>query len=242
VPAYRAVVFDFFGTLTLAVRRGPAHAAVARSVGCDPAEFTALLDRTFRDRATGRFGSAIESLRQVARTLGAHPSERDLRAAAWARVAALRMDTRLRPQAVPLLRAVRARGLRTALVSDCTHELPGFQPALPVTPLLYTCAYSVEVGACKPSPGMYLAACDRLDVAPDECLYVGDGGGRELTGASALGMTAIRLAAPDLAGHLTFAPDLAWSGRQVYRLQDTLLMLARTPVPGIPDLVAARSR
>ena len=51
---------------------------------------------------------------------------------------------------------------------------------------------------------MYLTACERLRVEPEECLYVGDGGSRELTGAAAVGMTAVRLVAPDLAGHLVF--------------------------------------
>src|SRR5690606_22672577 len=37
LPAIRAVVFDFFGTLTRAVRRGPGHLETARILGCDPA-------------------------------------------------------------------------------------------------------------------------------------------------------------------------------------------------------------
>src|SRR5438874_2735987 len=81
------------------------------------------------------------------------------------------------------VREVPARGLRTAVVSDCTYELARFLPSLPVAPLLDACVYSVEVGACKPDPAIYLAACRRLGVSPPECLYVGDGGGRELSGA-----------------------------------------------------------
>jgi len=44
VPALRAVVFDFFGTLTRPVRRGPEHLETARMLGCDPAAMIALLD------------------------------------------------------------------------------------------------------------------------------------------------------------------------------------------------------
>src|SRR5258706_1066267 len=123
---YRAVLFDFFGTLTHAVRRGPAHAAVARRLGCDPAAFMAMLDATFRTRARGGYRSGTDALRHVASALGAQPGARDLRIAAFARVMAVQADTRLRAEAVPVLRAVRARGLRTGLVSDCTHELPRF--------------------------------------------------------------------------------------------------------------------
>ncbi|HKT02418.1 MAG TPA: HAD family hydrolase [Rugosimonospora sp.] len=235
---YRAVLFDFYGTLTRGVRRGPAHAAVARRLGCDPDAFVAMLDATFRARATGVYGSDRESLREVAWALGVYPTERQLRVAAWARVSAIRADTHLRPEAVPVLHAVRQRGLRTALVSDCTDELPRFLPDLPIAPLLDACALSVRVRACKPDPAMYLTACDQLGVAPHECLYVGDGGGSELTGAQALGMDAVRLDAPDLVGHLNFEPDVGWTGPQVSVLTDILALLDGRRCP-VTDLALA---
>jgi putative hydrolase of the HAD superfamily len=209
---YDAVLFDFFGTLTHAVSRGPHHAHLARWLGCDPRLFMAVLDRTFVERAAGEYGSASESVRRVAEAVGVQPTRAQLAAVIPARIAAVRADTRLRDEAVPVLETVRARGLGTALVSDCGHELPEYLPELPIAPLLDACVYSVEVGACKPDPRMYLTACRRLDVAPERCLYVGDGGSQELTGARAVGMTAVQLTAPDLAGHLRFNGELGWTG------------------------------
>jgi putative hydrolase of the HAD superfamily len=230
VRALRAVVFDFFGTLTEAVQRGRYHAGIARSLGCDPTEFISLLDRTFYLRALGTFGTPEETLRWMCRQLGTDPSPAQLRRAARARVHALRADTRLRPEAVPVLRALRRRGLYTAVVSDCGYELAGFLPVLPIAPLIDATVYSVQVGHCKPHPEIFLAACRRLGVGPEECLYVGDGGSRELTGASAVGMTAVRLAAPDLDRHLTFQPDLDWRGPAVASLGD-VPALSRVIVP-----------
>jgi putative hydrolase of the HAD superfamily len=209
---YRAVLFDFFGTLTTAVRRGPEHANIAHWLGCDPAAFAAELDRSFRVRARGGYGSPANALRRVTHRAGGRPSERRLAVAVAARPATVRADVRLRPDAVPVLAALRGRGLLTGLVSDCGPELPLFLDALPVAPLLSARVYSVEVGACKPDPRLFLTACAQLGVAPAECLYVGDGGGRELTGAQAVGMTPVRLAAPDLAAHLQFEADTGWAG------------------------------
>jgi putative hydrolase of the HAD superfamily len=209
---FRAVLFDFFGTLTTAVHRGPAHANIARWLGCDPAAFAAELDRSFGVRARGGYGPPADALRRVIRGAGGRPSERRLAVALSARSAAVRADTRLRPDAVPVLAALRDRGVLTGLVSDCGPELPLFLSTLPVAPLLSTCVYSVEIGACKPHPKMYLTACARLGVEPADCLYIGDGGSRELTGARAVGMTAVRLAAPDLVRHLQFDRDTAWTG------------------------------
>jgi putative hydrolase of the HAD superfamily len=219
---YDAVLFDFFGTLTHAVSRGRAHAHLARWLGCDPRVFTAVLDRTFVERAQGGYGSASQSLRRVAEAVGVHPTRAQLAAVLPARVAAVRADTRLRAEAVPVLEAVRARGLRTALVSDCGPELPRYLPELPIAALLDVCVYSVEVGACKPDPRMYVAVCHRLGIPPHRCLYIGDGGSQELTGATAVGMTAVQLTAPDLGGHLRFNGERGWTGRTARTLTEAI--------------------
>jgi putative hydrolase of the HAD superfamily len=226
-PRRRAVLFDFFGTLTHAVGRGPAHVPVCHALGVDPADLFDVLDRTFYARAAGAFGPPREALRQVLALIGARPSEAALTTAVRARIDAVRQDAKLRPEAVPLLMKLRQRGVRTALVSDCWYELPAFLPDLPVAPLLDTCVYSVDIGLCKPHPRMYLAACDRLGVAPDECLFVGDGGSRELSGAQDAGISAVRLDAPDLGNHLVFRPQPDWSGPVVRSLTEVLGLVGK---------------
>ena len=226
---YRAVLFDFFGTLTQAISRGPAHAHIARWLGCDPRAFTSALDRTFLERARGGYGTAQQSLRRVAEEAGALPGRTRVAVALPVRVAAVRADTRLRAEAVPVLRGLRERGLRTGLISDCTHELPRYLPAMPIAPLLETCVYSIEVGACKPDPRMYLTACERLAVEPAECLYIGDGGSQELSGARAVGMTAVRLAARDLGRHLRFNGEQGWTGHTARTLREAVTYLEGEP-------------
>jgi putative hydrolase of the HAD superfamily len=231
MPAFQAVVFDFFGTLTRSVRRGPQHADIARRLGCDPDAVLSVLDRTFRVRARGQLGSAEATLRWVTEQAGGRPRTAQLQAAVPARVSALKADTRLRADAASVLRAIRRRGLRTALISDCTHELPAFLPSLPIAPLLDVKVFSVEVGRCKPDPLIYLEACRRLRVAPEDCLYLGDGGSHELTGAAAVGMTAVRLAASDLDDHLVFDADEDFTGQSVPSLTAVLELLDRVPAP-----------
>lgn len=225
MPAYGAVLFDFFGTLTCSIQRGPQHADIARLLGCDPDAVVDVLNRSFRARAVGAFGSAEATLRWVGEQAGGRPGTRELRHAVAARIDALQADTRLRPDAVSALHALKRRGLATAVISDCTHELPAFLPRLPVAHLLDASVFSVEVGRCKPDPLIYLTACRRLGVPPERCLYVGDGGSRELTGAGHVGMTAVRLTAPDLGDHLVFDADAAFTGQCVDSLTDVVALL-----------------
>jgi putative hydrolase of the HAD superfamily len=221
------VLFDFFGTLTRAVRRGPGHAAIARSLGCDPETFFSELDRTFYPRAAGQYGPPIEALRRVAYAAGGRPGFAELADAAMARVAAVRADTVLRPETVPVLTELRQRRLPVALLSDCWYELPAFLPRSPIASLLNGCVYSVDVGHCKPHPAMYLEACRLLRIDPDECLYVGDGGSHELSGARDVGMATARLAAADLVGHLVFRHDTGWRGPVLGSLTDVPALAER---------------
>jgi putative hydrolase of the HAD superfamily len=215
--------------LTRSVKRGPQHADIARRLGCDPEVVRGVLDRTFHSRARGTFGSAEATLRWVTEQAGGHPRRSQLEEAVPARIKALKADTQLRPDAVSALTAIKNRGLSTALISDCTHELPAFLPSLPVAPLLDAQVFSVELGVCKPDPAIYLAACRRLDVDPERCVYVGDGGSRELTGAAAVGMTPVRLDAPDLADHLVFDRDDTFDGLSVPSLTDLLKLIDLSP-------------
>jgi putative hydrolase of the HAD superfamily len=215
---YLAVVFDFFGTLTRAMKRGPAHDQAAQALGCHPTAFTDMLDRTYQARASGRYGDAGTGLYRIARHLGRSPGPRQVAEAVQLTRGALRDGIRLRPDAVRTLWRLRNAGLHIGLVTDCTNDLPLLLPSMPIAALLDATVYSVHVGVTKPHPALFHTVCHRLDVPPDQCLYVGDGGGRELSGAQSIGMTAVRLAAPDLAGHLVFDREPDWAGASVTSL------------------------
>ena len=42
-----------------------------------------------------------------------------------------------------------------------------------------------------------MLACERLGVEPSDCLFIGDGGSGELTGATTVGMDAVLIRAQD---------------------------------------------
>jgi putative hydrolase of the HAD superfamily len=244
--SYQAVVFDFFGTLTRAMKRGPAHDQAAQALGCDPTAFTDMLDRTYQARASGRYGDAGTGLYRIARDLGRSPAPAQVARAVSLVGGALRDGIRLRPDAVRTLWRLQTAGLRTGLVSDCTEDLPGLFASMPVAALFDATVFSVHLGVTKPHPVLFRTVCLRLGVRPDQCLYVGDGGGRELSGARSVGMTAVRLAAPDLTGHLVFDSEPDWHGASVTSLSAVAdLALSRrrakdsapAPQDGTPDRI-----
>jgi putative hydrolase of the HAD superfamily len=78
------------------------------------------------------------------------------------------------PDTVPTLDAVRARGLRVAVVSDTGFDLRPAMDRLGLTPYLDAVVMSYQQGVCKPAAAVFRTACDRLGVRPERALMVGD--------------------------------------------------------------------
>jgi putative hydrolase of the HAD superfamily len=218
----RAVIFDYFGTLTptiIHMATDSERAAIGTALGVDPAALEAQWAASFVARCTGKTGDLRATLRTLATNLGITPTDAGLAEAVRIRSGAYRRTALPRPEAVDVLTALKADGFRLAVVSDCSLELVGLWPSLPVADAVDTTVFSALVGRRKPDPMMYRLACTGLDVTSAECLYVGDGGSRELTGAAAVGMRPVLLADDDWAtGHRIDQDD--WQGTTVHRLAD----------------------
>ncbi|MEO8256447.1 MAG: haloacid dehalogenase type II [Acidobacteriota bacterium] len=95
------------------------------------------------------------------------------------------------PDAEPLLRAIRARGLRTAVLSNGT---PGMLDAglrsTALGPLLDAILSVEDVGVYKPSPAVYQHASATLGLAPDALMFV-SANAWDAAGASSAGLRAI---------------------------------------------------
>jgi putative hydrolase of the HAD superfamily len=218
-----AVVFDYFGTLTAGTPDDvwASHAALSASPLVIPASvWRHALDDSFTERATGSLGGLESTFRTLARRCGVEPSRQQLLAACDARRSTQRSFFEMRPDAEPTLSALRAMGFRLGVLSDCTIELAEAWPDLPVSGLVDAAVFSCITGILKPDPRMYHAVAGNLGAIPGECLYVGDGGSRELTGALAVGMKAIMLRTEGWHADVTYSRDDEWGGPIVAALSD----------------------
>jgi putative hydrolase of the HAD superfamily len=223
-----AVIFDFFGTLTPSTpsRVWDEHAArSAAPLGIAPQAWRAVLHASFAERVTGRLGDLPATFLTLARRTGTEPSDEALAAACAARMAAQRELFVFRPDALDVLAQVRARGLRLGVLSDCTVELAETWPELPVSGLVQARVLSCEAGRRKPDPELFRLIAAELGVSPRDCLYVGDGGGCELTGAFGCGMRAVMLRAPDWQENETHTRDDRWAGPSVPSLTAVMSLL-----------------
>jgi HAD superfamily hydrolase (TIGR01509 family) len=91
------------------------------------------------------------------------------------------------PGARDTLVRLRAHGLALAVVSNWDVGLLRYLETLELAPFFATVVTSAEVGAEKPEPAIFREALDRIGVAPDRALHVGDHAADE-EGAAAAGM------------------------------------------------------
>ena len=96
-----------------------------------------------------------------------------------------------RPGAAETLVRLRARGLRTGVVSNFDGRLPGILDGLGLLSLLDTVVLPADAGAAKPDPRIFARALEHLGVRPEESVFVGDDAQRDLAGARAAGLQAV---------------------------------------------------
>jgi putative hydrolase of the HAD superfamily len=218
-----AVVFDFFGTLT---PTSPPeiwadHAAqLAAVLGVPAAALLQALDESFPERISGALGDIRQTLANLAARLGAQVSDGQLDEAVRMRREIQESMFTFRPETLPVLRQLRELGFRIGLLSDCTTELPDAWPRLTVAGLVDAPVFSCLEHTRKPDPRLFRKVAAALQTKPAQCLYVGDGGGRELTGATAVGMRAVLLAGADWHPHGARDRELDWDGRRISSLAD----------------------
>jgi len=188
----QAVIFDMYETLVTQFSSPLYYGTqIARDLGLEPEVFLPAWRSTEEDRATGRltFEEVTESLmrQQGIYTQQLYQRVVDKRLAIQADCFA-----HLHPQILPMLEALKEQGIKIGLITNCFSE----EAALIRSSELYPCfdapCLSYELGMRKPDPVIFHRCLQMLGIPAGNCLYVGDGGSRELEAARNFGMQAVQ--------------------------------------------------
>jgi putative hydrolase of the HAD superfamily len=100
------------------------------------------------------------------------------------------------PDAEPLLRELRRRGVQTVVASNWDSSLPEVLERAGLGALLDGVVSSAEVGRAKPDPELFERALALVGARPGESAYVGDSLEHDVRGAEAAGLCAVLLERP----------------------------------------------
>lgn len=194
----RAVLFDMYETLCTHYRCPLYFGAQMAEDGGIPPEIFLPLWRN-EDRETARTLGQLTLEEQLAYILPrcGITAEGQLEALI-ARMSRRRLQTKrdcmrsLHPQIMPMLETLREMGMKLAVISNCYLEEAQVIREWPGSECFDALILSCEEGVSKPDPEIFKRCMERLMVQPRECLFIGDGGSRELEAAKALGMEAMQ--------------------------------------------------
>jgi putative hydrolase of the HAD superfamily len=174
VNEVRAVLLDLYDTL--AWTQWPTmRAELEDRFGIGQAELLRAFTTTRQARSIGTFGSAEGDLAAVLEAAGVPADEELVHELNETRMKAFAENgVHLWEDSLPTLRELRARGLRTAIVSNCDHSTRPIVGELGLEREADAVVLSFEVGVAKPDPGIYRAALDALDARPEEAVFVDD--------------------------------------------------------------------
>ena len=224
---YKAVIFDLFGTL---VHITPKHESenilrqMASVLSVPPDSLIRLWHDTFDQRMNGTFRNYQECIRFICDKLGLYPEDSQTNIAAQIRFDMTKQEIMTpREDAVEVLNYLKLHGYKTGLISNASAEITAIWADTPLSQLIDVAVFSGPLGTMKPNPRIYLTTAERLAVEPKDCLYIADGIGGELEGASQVRMHPIRLHVTSEDTYEEFRE--AWDGPIISSLKEVFALI-----------------
>lgn len=196
-PKPKGVLIDLINTLAV-TRQGEyedAKRSMSQRLGIDHDRFKAAWGRSRARASTDSDWSPRDRIAWVASQLRVPVPDDLLDELADGERELWSTGVFLKPEAAEVLERIAAGGIAIALVSNGTSAMAGLPSALGIERSLSATVISCDVGVLKPRAGIYRRALTELGLKAADCVYVGDGSDRELEGAKAVGLFAVRIVA-----------------------------------------------
>ena len=184
----KAVIFDMFETLvTLFEGRTYFGENIAADVGADVSSFRREWHAIEHDGSTGKY-TIEEGVSLVLTRLGIYSEDKVKLAVSKRRECLNDTFSAIPDETFELLDELRKRNIRIGLITNTFSDERDIIRSSKLMPYFDAALISYEQGSCKPDQRLYVKMTELLGVNADECLYVGDGGSRELYAARETGM------------------------------------------------------
>ena len=185
----KAIYFDLFFTLIV-----PAYGKINNefdilNLSVGEWEQYAENDILYRERALGFVKNETEIIDKIVSLMPFEVSvvqkQQVLNAREKRMQNALKMVSK---EILDVLQKLKAEDIKLGLISNADCIDCKYWKQSPLFPYFDDAIFSCDVGLLKPDRQIYELAMQRLDVSPEDCLFVGDGGSNELCGAKEAGM------------------------------------------------------
>ena len=188
----KAVIFDMFETLVTHFE-SPVYMAkqICADIGITERRFREIWDSTDKDRTLGK-KSLEEVIEMVLRTNDCYSCELLEMIVEKRKISKFECFNHIHSEIIPMLKAIKEMKIKIGLITNCYFEERDAIKNSVLFNYFDAVCMSCELGLQKPEIEIFQKCTEALLVAPGECLYVGDGGSRELETAQVMGMHPIQ--------------------------------------------------
>lgn len=225
---FEAIIFDLFGTLIddFATSAGQVHVEMATALAVPHEPFISFWNQTLEMRIIGAFQTVEANIKYVLNAMNVRAPDEQLKQAVEIRMNAIRQVLKPKPDAINTLTRINDRPYKIGLISNASIEIPLLWPETAFADLIDAPVFSSRVGLKKPDTRIYDLACERLGVAPECCLYIGDGEDHELSAAAKAGLHPVLIRQSSnqrVSGSHQEAKE--WQGPTITRLPEVLQLV-----------------
>jgi len=187
----KAVFFDLFFTLIY-----PSYSIENEYeiIGISSSEWESYAENNilYDERAKGKIRNEREIIDRIVNIMPYKVTEEQKRKILLKREermkrALLSIDNKV----LEVLGRIREKGIKIGLISNADIIDIKYWNDSPLPAFFDSVIFSCDVGILKPETEIYQLAMKRLNVKPEESIYIGDGGSNELFGARRAGMKTI---------------------------------------------------
>ncbi len=190
----KAVIFDMFETLvTLFAGKTYFSENVVADLGLasELEAYRKAWHATENDRTIGKITFA-QGIEKALREIGQYSPEKVELVMSHRQAALEDTFAAIPKESVQLLKELNERGIKIGLMTNAFSDERDFVRVCELFPYFDLPLISYEIGICKPNQEMFSMMTEGLGLSADECLYVGDGGSRELYAAREAGMKSLQ--------------------------------------------------
>ena len=195
----KAIYFDLFFTLIIPAYDKENSEFDIVNLSMYEWEKYAENDYLYRERALGFVKSEMEIIEKIVANIPFEISEAQKEKVLIAREK--RMKTALQSVSENIkdvLKVLKSKNIKIGLISNADIIDCKYWKQSSIASFFDDAIFSCNVGFLKPDKRIYELAMQHLNVLPSECLFVGDGGSKELYGAKAVGMKTVFTEALDI--------------------------------------------
>jgi putative hydrolase of the HAD superfamily len=169
-----AVLLDLYDTIAR-THWGQLSERITAELGIDKRDLFRAYDLTRSARGVGIYWSIEGDMTAIVEAVGVHPDPGLIQRLLGMERQFSVTGVELWEDSLPVVRELRARGTKTALISNCSHSTRPIVDRLGIDEEFDEILLSFEVGMHKPDAGIYREALRRLgDVAPERAVFVDD--------------------------------------------------------------------